>query len=499
MSDAADRSSGPLPGRRPTVEVLGQPLRERIVSQALDVLGKVGVFVDSPEALTLLGDSGAHIDKKKRRAVLPADLVERCVDSAPRSIRLFTREGEPAVRLEGLRVHFNPGSAAVKILDGASGQTRSPVRSDLVAMARLADALPNLGLQSTALVPADVPQNIADRYRLWVALLYSAKPIVTGTFTIEGLSVMRQMLLAVAGNEQRLRELPIAIFDVCPTSPLKWGPLAAQGLLDCARWGIPAEIVSAPLLGATASVTLAGALVQHTAENLSGIVIHQLAARGGPVIYGGAPAAFDMRYATPATGAAETILAVCAAAQIGRSLGLPTHGYLVLSDAKLLDAQAGLESAAGAVMAALAGINLVSGAGMLESESCQSLEKLVIDDAICGMALRVVEGIQPRGQVLAEDLLGDLAAKDHFLVSPTTLRWLRDEMPLPGPLIDRLPREAWEKRGRNSIVQNARKRVLDLLAFHQPRPLPEDVHRHLAEIMAEDAKRHGLGELPMPA
>jgi len=481
------------------LEVLSQPLRERIVAEALEVLGKVGVSVHNAEALGLLGDGGARVDLAARRAFIPEDLAWRAVRSAPRSVPVFARDGRPAMQLEGLRVHFDPGSAAVKVLDARTGQVRAPVTEDLIAFARVTDALPHLDAQSTALVPADVPEAVADRYRLLVALLCSSKPIVTGTFTTQGFAVMHEMLAIVAGGAQRLRERPMAIFDACPSPPLSWSHLTAQSLLDCARSGVPAEIVSVPLLGATAPLTLAGALVQHTAENLSGIVVHQLAGAGSAVIYGGSPAVFDMRHGTAAVAAVETMLVSCAYAQIGRFFGLPTHGYLGLSDAKAIDAQAGLESGAGAMLAALAGINVVSGAGMLEFESCQSLEKLTIDDEICGMAQRLARGIQVPGETLAEDLLGDLSAGDHFLTSPLTLGRLREEIRFPGAIIDRLPRQSWEDKGRTNIAARAHERVQGLLEQHRAQPLGDDIRAELIRLMAHDARRHGLDRLPLPA
>jgi len=371
-----------------------------------------------------------------------------------------------------------------------------PVTSDLIRFARLADALPNLGAQSTALVPSDVPEAIADRYRLFLVLLNSSKPIVTGTFSLDGFAPMKEMLTAVAGDESLLRHHPTAIFDACPSSPLKWSRLTAQSVLDCARSGLPAEIVSVPLLGATAPVTLAGALVQHTAENLSGIVVHQAACPGSPVIYGGSPAVFDMRYGTIAMGAMETALVVCAYAQIGRFFGLPTHGYLGLSDAKALDAQAGFESGIGAVIAALAGVNMVSGAGMLDFESCQCMEKLVVDDEVCEMATRLAHGIEPRGAVLAEDLFGDLSQGDYFLTAPSTLRWLRDEIAFPSPVIDRQAHGHATETGEEGLLFRARQRVEGILAGHLPRTLADHVRKRLGEILMKDARRYGIDRLP---
>ena len=154
--------------------------------------------------------------------------------------------------------------------------------------------------------------------------------------------------------------------------------------------GVPAQMVSMPLAGGAAPVTLIGSVVQHAAECLSGIAIHQLASPGSPIVWGGAPAILDMRSGTTPMGAVETAMIDAAYAQVGKSLGLPTHTYLVGSDAKLVDAQAGMESATGAVIAALAGVDLVSGAGMLDTLLCQSAEKLVVDAEAISSALRLV-------------------------------------------------------------------------------------------------------------
>lgn len=481
---------------RPKLEVISQSMIERIVNEALEIMEKVGVFVENEEAMELLDGGGAKVDKTKRRVFIPDDLVWRCIRSAPSSIQVFSRDGDWAMNLKGLNVHFNPGSAAVKILDFKTGNARAPVTSDLVSFARLTDALSHLDAQSTALVPSDVPEAIADRYRLFIALLNSNKPIVTGTFTVEGFGVMKEMLVAIAGSEEEVRKRPIAIFDACPSPPLKWSNLTAQTLIDCARSGIPAELVSMPLLGATSPMTLAGALVQHTAENLSGLVIHQLAGKGSPIIYGGSPAVFDMRHGTTAMGAIETAMLICSYAQIARFFGLPTHGYLGLSDSKLVDAQAGLESGIGTLLAALAGINVVSGAGMLEFESCQSFEKLVIDDEICGMAKRLIAGVEQRSEKLAEDLFGEIYDGDHFLTSPVTLKFMRQEIAFPSNVIDRRVREEWRSGGGKDAIQRAKERADELLSKHKPKPLPEDVKRYLIDIMSSDAERHGMENLP---
>jgi trimethylamine--corrinoid protein Co-methyltransferase len=368
-----------------------------------------------------------------------------------------------------------------------------------VRFSRLIDALPNYAAQSTGVVPGDVPEEVADRYRVYIGLQNSIKPIVTGTFKVEAFRVMHTMLAAVAGDQDALREKPIAIFDCCPSPPLMWSDLTCQALIDCARTGLPAELVSMPLTGATSPVTLAGAVTQHCAENLSGIVIHQLAQAGSPIIYGGSPACFDMRKGTTPMGAVETQMIDGAYAEIGKHLGVPTHAYMALSDAKLVDYQAGMESAMGAAIAVLSGVNNVSGPGMLDFESCQSLEKLVLDHEICGMALRLAAGIELRDDPIALTLIASGIEKKEFLSLPHTAQWFRKEAYFPDPVIDRATLEEWRRGGKKNAPERAAERVEKLLDAHEPEPLDEAVREYLTELMTEEAKRAGMEKLPATA
>jgi trimethylamine--corrinoid protein Co-methyltransferase len=278
---------------------------------------------------------------------------------------------------------------------------------------------------------------------------------------------------------------------------LKWSNLTCQNLIDASRAGVPAALISMPLTGATAPVTLAGALVQLTAENLSGIVIHQLAHPGSPIVFGGSPAAFDMRTGTPPMGAVETMMINAAHVQVGKHLGLPTHSYMGLSDAKIVDGQAGFETGMGALVAALAGANIISGPGMLDFESCQSLEKLVLDNEICGMALRMVRGLEARADRLAGDLYGDIYAGDHFLTSAETLRWFREEVYRTGPVVDRDAYDTWVHRGKKSAWDRARLEVARILSSHTVEPLADDRLAGLTDVMKADARRMGIDLPPL--
>jgi trimethylamine--corrinoid protein Co-methyltransferase len=471
--------------------------RKRIVDDAKRILAEIGVFVENDEALALLDGAGACIDRKTRQVRIPAALVEKAVESAPSTVSLYNRRGEEVMHLGGDRVHFNPGSAALRIYDPKEKRARTPVTADLVRFVTLTDALPGLAAQSTGLIAGDVPNEIQDRYRLYIALRHSSKPVVTGTFRVDAFKPMHEMLSAVAGDAEKLRAKPMAIFDCCPSPPLKWSDLTAQALIDCARTGIVAELISMPLTGATSPVTLAGAVVQHCAESLSGVVIHQLAVPGAPIVYGGSPACFDMRKGTTPMGAVETMMIDGAYAEIGKHLGLPVQAYMALSDSKTVDYQAGMETAMGAIIAALSGINNISGPGMLDFESCQSLEKLVLDNEICRMALRLVDGIELRDDpVVPLELMREGIERKSFLSLAHTMKWFRKEAYFPDEVIDRNALDEWHKQGSKDAAARAAERVEKILAAHKPEPLDREVSSCLVDIMTAEAKRFGMKALP---
>jgi trimethylamine--corrinoid protein Co-methyltransferase len=467
---------------------------EKVIAEAIDVLNKTGVLVENNEAVDLLKEAGC--DRKGQTIRFKEKVIHQALETAPASIQVFNRAEELTMNLKDDTVHFDPGSAALMILDSETEKEREAVTQDVIRFITLTDSLPNFAAQSTGLISTDVPKKMQDRYRLYLSLQFSKKPVVTGTFSVESFEIMKEMLVAVRGSEKKLKEKPLAIFDCCPSPPLKWSNLTCQNLIDCAKAGIPAELVSMPLTGATSPVTLAGALVQLTAENLSGIVIHQLAHSGAPIIFGGSPAAFDMRKGTTPMGAIETMMIDSAYAQIGKYLGVPTHAYMGLSDAKVVDGQAGLESGIGAVLAALAGINVISGPGMLNFESCQSLEKLVLDNEICGMALRLIRGIDARGEQLGKELYGDIYNGEHFMGSSDTVRWFREELLVPGPVIDRDTYDVWSQAGCKTAWDRAKIHVHSVLQSYKTEPLPENVLKTLHAIMQKDSARLGLDRLP---
>ncbi|HKT88112.1 MAG TPA: trimethylamine methyltransferase family protein [Candidatus Sulfotelmatobacter sp.] len=475
---------------RPKLQLLDTPLIERILDEAFQLIEDPGVRV-APYVEDLL--RGAGITVKDKIAHIPEALARRLLELVPREFHLYNRSGEPVVHYGGDDVHFDPGSSCLNILDPHTQQPRPAISSDLARLVQVAEMLPQFAAQSTAMVCNDVPQEIGDWYRLLVVLWYSEKPVVTGAFSASSLHTLIDLLAIEAGGREALRQHPRAIFDVCPSPPLNWSEFASQNLVDLARAGVPAEIVSMPLAGATAPVTLAGSITQHAAECISGIVIHQLAQPGAPIVWGGAPAIFDMRTGRTPMGAIETAMLDVGCAEVGKYLGLPTHAYMVAGDGRVIDAQVEMESGMSCVLGALAGINMISGAGMLDFLACHSIEKLVIDAEAISSAQRLIEGIQPRGESLAVAMFAQTGLAGDFLRLKETRTLFRKEQHFPSSIIDRgLP----TMEGDPGILERARQRVEELLSKYERHPLHPDREEEMIAFAQREAKSYGLEGLP---
>jgi trimethylamine--corrinoid protein Co-methyltransferase len=484
---------------RPKLDFLAPETVQRALDEAYELLWEPGVRVHYDEALQLLAEAGATVDTESRVARIPRKIAERAVDSAPNSFYLHNFDGEPVIHYGGDNVHYDPGSAAIEIADYGSNESRVPHTGDCEDFVRVAEMLPQIDAIATSIVCGDVPQAMADWYRLYLLLCYARKPIVTGTFAIESFAIMHELLVTVSGSAEALAEKPRAVFDVCPSPPLLWSDITCANLIDCARTGVPAELVSMPLTGATGPATVIGSAVQHAAECLSGITIHQLAKPGSPIVWGGSPASFDMRTGTTPMGAMATMMLDCTYAQIGKAVkpgGLPTHAYLGMADTKIVDAQTGLESAAGAILGALAGVNMMSGPGMMDFESCFSLEKLVIDAEIVGMAKRLVAGVDDTAEPLALDVMREVGHAGNFLKSKHTRRNFRKEDYIPTEVIDRDFRQTWFDKGALDVNARAHRRVQELVAAWEPLNLDGAVASELEEIASYHAKAAGLDALP---
>jgi trimethylamine---corrinoid protein Co-methyltransferase len=468
--------------RRPKFNLLNNDLMVKTYKEALQILSILGIEINNENVVKLLKEHDIKFNDKNR-AIFTQDVVEKALKSTPSYFNLYNVTEKIAYEFYGNNCYFNPGSAALNILDYSSQKIKPATTNDYIDYVKVISQLDNIEIQSTAIIPSDIPDSVSDIYRLFLSLLYCEKPVVTGCFSANSFEIMKELQLIIRETEEHLKNLPLTIFSCCPTSPLKWNYSTSQNLIDCAKYNIPVEFIAMPLSGFMAPVTLVGTLIQHTAETLSGIVISQFANPGTPILYGGSPAIFDVRYETTPMGAIETMMIDCAYNEIGKWLRLPTQAYISFSDAKQLDAQAGLETGIGATLAAMSGINSISGPGMLDFESCQSLEKLVLDNEICGMTQRLTEGISPKEDFPSIEYFKELLNEKSLIISDHTMKYRNTEYYTPGKVIDRKNRGRWEQDGSESLNKRAHDEVKQLIKNYTPSKINKETKKELVKLM----------------
>lgn len=473
-----------IPPMRPTLNVLSNNLIQQILHEAKRILAEVGIEVRGPELRQRLLDLGLPTNSSGDRILFPPDVVDKAIATAPKSFTLHNRQGVPHAEIGGYNVHFVPASSGLKIHDHRTDSTRLANTNDFVEYVRLADGLDNIAYLATAFsTNDDIEAQVSDAWRLHLCLTNSLKPIVSGAFTEHGVPRMAEMMQLFRRDKADLIARPMSIFTITATGMFRYSEDSCQNLLDCVEWGIPIEVVPVTLMGLIAPVTLVGATVFHTADTLAGIVMAQLVKPGTPVLFGGAPAAFHMKTATSPMLAIEALHLDIAYASIGKYLNLPTQAYMALSDSKFLDAQAGAETFGSALLAALAGINSVSGPGMLDYVLVFSLPKLVLDNDLCGQALHLTREIKPIDDLPTIDLVHQLLAEQHMITAEHTLKHWPDQLYLPEPVVDRMNRENWAKAGELDLMARATAEVELRLAAYVPVETDQPTLRELERII----------------
>jgi len=481
---------------RPNLRVLSDGLIDQIIDEAKRVLAETGMEIRGAGLRQRLLDAGLPPSASGERVLFPRDVVERAIASAPSSFLLYDRDGRPHADLGGDRVHFVPGSSGLKWHDHRTGEVRLATSADFVEYVRLADGLEHIAYLATAFsTNDDIEPQVSDAWRLHMSLLNSRKPVVSGAFTEHGVPRMVEMQRLFRAGSDDLRARPMSIFTITATGNFRYSEDSCQNLIDCVEAGIPVEIVPVTLMGLVAPVTTVGATVFHTVDVLAGITMAQVVRPGAPVLFGGAPATFHMKKASSPMAAIEAFQLDAAYVEVGKRLGLPTQSYMALSDSPILDAQAGAETFGSALIAALAGVNSVSGPGLLDFLLVFSLPKLVADDDWCGQALRFVREVGVMDDLPVQGLVDRLLADQHLIMAPHTMAHWESTLYLPSPVTVRDNRENWQKAGGKDLYRRAADEADRRLARYRPIETDPAVVAEMERII-----RSGLeGQTELPA
>lgn len=469
---------------RPRLRVMSDEEARRVHRASLAILEQTGMLIDHRPARDLLHEAGAIVDHAGGIVRFPPELVEEKLRLVPRELRRCGRTPQFDVTLRcGGPIYARVAGGAVDYADLTTGVLRRARLDDWKEFVTLADALPTVASIAT-LHCGDVPPQLADVHSLRVLLECQRKNIVHNAFSVRNQKTMIEMMLAVRGSREELRSRPLVHHMLSPISPLFLnGDDTAQLLLAC-EYGIPTDVPIMPIAGATGPVTVAGTLALANAEYLGTMTLAQTAHPSHVMPYFMDPIVADMRTGGAAFGAPEVALLLAAIAQLGTELyGLPVEGIGLFSDG-CADEQTLFQKALNTAALCLAGGTLNVGAGIIEGSLALSPVQLVIDDEIIAIARRLAAGVSVTPETLAVDLVRRVGPRGSFLDQEHTVEHLRTGELLPGGLFERGSREHGGRRGSGALVEAARVKAKALLARHEVEPLPGEVLKELASIVA---------------
>jgi trimethylamine---corrinoid protein Co-methyltransferase len=457
-----------------------------------EVLEEVGVRIPHRPALEVMEAHGCRVDFERSVVRTPESVLRRCLAGAPSSFTLYARDPGWDVRVDRRSVHTIGGSSALFVV-GLDGRRRPATLRDLADLTRLQDSLENLDVMHGIVNPQDIPQEGFDRILFSTVMANTRRNYYSQALGAQGVRDQVEMASLVAGSRAAFQARPFFSIVLCLVSPLTHPRIRVEELMECAAQGIPVYVEADALAGATTPVTLAGTLVEQSANVLTGVCLAQMIRPGLPCVYSIASAIMDMSTGNYSGGAPETQILHAATAQLAHSFGLPCQAGTGI-DATLSDAQAGYERALQVLTCALAGADFVHlSVGMLEQMLTSSYESCVIDDEILGAAFRIARGMEVSPETIALDLIKKVGIGGEYITEEHTTRHFREVTWFPS-ITNRQRWEGWLGAGGLDMRQRGVEKARKILAEHHPASLEPRLQAEL-DRMARSMQQREIEEV----
>jgi trimethylamine--corrinoid protein Co-methyltransferase len=456
---------------------------KKIHETALEILSTIGMGSPIPSCIQSVTQVGGHYENGRLK--FPRDLVENTIANAGRHFVLPGQDPKHDLEPWGAKVYCGTAGAAISVVDPITRQYRDSTIADLYDLARLVDCLDNIQFFQRPVVARDLTDNRnLDVNTCYAAVSGTSKHVGSSWVDPEHVEESIQMLHLIAGGESAWRERPfVSMACTFVVPPLKFAEDSCRCLEVAVRGGMPVLLLSGPMVGATAPITLAGALAQSTAEILAGLVYVNALSPGHPAIFGCWGGQCDVRTGAMVVGCAEQGLFAAGAGQLAQFYDLPGAGMAGMSDSKIPDAQSGAEKASTLSLAAMSGVNLIyEAAGMQASLIGVCPESLVIDNDTIGMAMRAVRGIEVTEETLVIDVMRAVAEQGvgHYLGHPMTLKRMTTEHYFP-TMFDRQSPSEWQEAGALDANQRASEKTRDVFSNYFPEHIPPELDQRIRQ------------------
>jgi len=474
-----------------TLAFLSDAELQAIHDASLQILRDTGVKVHHDEVLALLGQAGARIDSTGKIVRLSEQLVMDSIERSQKQYVLYGRDPTQTARLGygDFVLMSSPGQFAW--IDGQTGQRRAATAADTKKAIRLGDALPHIDIVGAMAQPETVPETYRDVFLTGELVKHTGKPTRCWVRNGKTARYILEIYRTIAGGAQALRARPMVEAFLEPISPLQLPGDGLEIVREFAQAGQPVSIGPMAMASATAPATLAGTLAQENAEILAGVVVTQVLAPGTAITYGGIPHIMDPRTSICSFGSPEQSLMAVAMIQMAKRYGFPVYINVGLTDAKALDAQAGMEKAGGMILGMLAGADTFGHCGICGTDHAASLEWLYADNELAAYARRIARGLAVTDATLATDVVQAVGPGGNFLAEEHTVRHFREEMWLAGPAWTRQSWDDWDDGPGRSMADRIDEQVAQTLSRHEPTPLMPALADEVDAIV--DAARRELG------
>lgn len=462
-----------------SIRLLTKSKLTRIHEATVEILRDIGVNFKSEKAREIFKRSGARVDGEI--VYISRKMLEDAIESAPPIFKWWARNEMKYVFLgeEQELPHVSPTQGPIYIQD-LDGGRRLGTLSDLVKLYKLCQASSVSDIiGAIPVAPSDVPKKERHLRITHELLRHVDKPLIGFVGRREEIIDTFNMLEITLGRRGILHNRPYIGVSVNPLSPLKYDEEACETLIAYAENRQPVFTLTCAMAGVSAPVTLMGTMVIQNAEMLAGLVLTQLISPETPYVYSPASAVPNLATGAYVTGSPESNLINIAGLQLARELyELPCRSMAGLTDAHVIDCQAGFETMQNLMMLMLAGVHLINEClGALGSIMTTSFEKFVIDEEMIGRCLRMLQGLDASDEALAMDVIREVGHTGSYLMHPTTLRDCRKNwkptVSFWGNLSD------WEKKGQEDIVERANRRYKEILESCPETLLDPEVEKEL--------------------
>jgi trimethylamine---corrinoid protein Co-methyltransferase len=469
------------------LEVLSQLEIIQVHEASLDILENTGVLVYSRRVLELLDHHGVEVDFSNKLAKMPRYLVEACIKTVPKTFDLYDREGHKAFTIGESEPKCASGHNAIFMIDAQNSERRSSTVKDVKEFGLISDVLNDIDIVGVPAMPQDVTPQASLIYAVKELFENTTKPLFFSTESSAVTTAIIKIMKIIAEKED-ISDCAMAVSQISPTSPLLWEEGAVDSLCEIAKEGIPLTLLPEPISGVSAPYTLAGLLVMHNTELLSGVVISQLIRPGTPVIYGSSWTNYDMKYANVIIGSPETSLLRVAGCQMARYYNMPSHTTAPNSDSNIHDEQNAWEKSISNLCSICAGCDIIVNSGMFAAGMTISLEQLILDDEINGITKRLYRGIDVNPRTISTDVIKRVGPRGSFFLEDHTFDFLRSDEFRETKISNVRVYEDWCKRGAPTVVENASRKAAELLKIENCKPLDSKKIKAMENVIFEFEK-----------